>query len=241
MSGSWKVVPLVAAVLLGGCARIAETHYFEQPLADGSGRSNYFRIRVTGHSWFSSTRYIAGYYDERAIDLFFNEVKTGSPPSDGAGAEGKAASPRATFRPLFPQDAKLPGTDELVKPLKDAGDGTFLMLFSTNATAVADAIGQFAENQLAADALVNIVSRGEVRDLDARKERADRGLAGVSALKAELDALVGLLPDGPAAPPQDETNRAMLRVLNAVARGLGHTGSFTTTDQAAGWFATVQP
>jgi hypothetical protein len=227
--------------LLTSCATVKETHYFQQPLPDSSGRANYFRLQVRGEGTWSSARYIAGFYDERAIDLFFNEVKAASStaPASDTKDTAPAASPSGAIRPLFPEGTKLPGTDESVKPLKDPGNGTFLMIFSTNANAVADAIGQFAENQLAADALTNIVNRRDVEAFADRQDRAERRMAGADALTAELDALVSLLPDG-AAPPADQTERSMLRLLNAIGRELGHTGTFASVDQASGWFMTPQ-
>jgi hypothetical protein len=237
------LVSLAACFAVSACARIHETHYFQQNLADSSGRANYFRLEVSGRAYFSAARYIAGFYDERAVDLFFNEVKSGgtSDKKTGDNTEAPASSSAATstIRPLFAADATLPGTDEVVKPLKDPGDGTFLMLFSTNATAVADAIGQFAENQLAADALTNIVNRSEIRSRAERQGRAEGRLAGVSALKATLDALVELVPKG-ADPSVPATERSMLRILNALARGLGHSGSFASITEASAWFAATQ-
>ncbi len=236
-----RLAPLASYLALTACARIHETHYFQQSLADGSGRANYFRLEVSGHAYFSAARYIAGFYDERAIDLFFNEVKSGDAAAkDRQNAEEGTGTPtKSIIRPLFTADATLPGTDEVVKPLKGPGEGTFLMLFSTNATAVADAIGQFAENQLAADALTNIVNRSTIQSFSDRQEGAEQRLAGVPALKAELDALFELVPKG-ADPPVPATERAMLRILNALARALGHTGSFASINEASGWFAALQ-
>jgi hypothetical protein len=228
--------------LLTGCATVKETHYFQQLLPDSSGRANYFRIQVRGSASLSSARYIAGFYDERAIDLFFNEVKAGSSTTPAASDDQEtapAAHPSGAIRPVFPEGAKLPGTEETVKPLKDPGNGTFLMIFSTNANAVADAIGQFAENQLGADALTNIVNRRDVQAFADRQDRAERRMAGADALTAELDALLALLPDDKS-PPADQTERSMLRLLNAIGRELGHTGTFTSVDQASGWFTTPQ-
>jgi hypothetical protein len=216
---------LAGAASLCACATgFKEDHYFQSLSAKTGEVTNYYRLRVTGRASGTSARYVSGYYDERAVDLFFNEVKVG--PTDPE-AEGTRA--------IFSADLKDPGTEDKIKPLSpDDAHGAFVMILSTNASSVARAIGQFAENQVVADAVTNLANREQIlRDTSA--SRGDVALANASA--DEIAQLVALLPDGPS-PEAPETEKAALRLLNSIARGLNATvPSFDNFDDASAWFA----
>lgn len=91
-----------------GCASFEENHYFQSvklnTLAGESVPTNFYRLHVSGRAWFSSARYCSGYYDERAVDLFFNEVKL--KPTESSDKN-----------PVFRDGQKNPGTQEIIKPL----------------------------------------------------------------------------------------------------------------------------
>lgn len=133
-----RSVPMRSAVLLSallltsGCATsFTEDHYFKSVSASSGRPTNYFRLRIHGRACFSSARYIAGYYDERAVDLFFDEMKSASSQDD------------AKIESLF-QGGEIDLVGEKIAPLPPAPEhGAFLMIFNTNAKAVANAIGAF--------------------------------------------------------------------------------------------------
>ena len=81
--GLMRVVLAGLGVLaIAGCGTsFRENHYFSSASDNPSreGKTNYFRVTVDGWAAFSAARYVSGYYDERAIDLFFNEVKPAAP------------------------------------------------------------------------------------------------------------------------------------------------------------------
>ena len=144
-------LPLVA-LMLASCASFHEQHYFQT--TDSRGEPiNYFRVRVDGSSGLSNMRYLSGFFDERAVDLYFNEVKPTSATPDTA----------ANIEPLFQSNQKSPGTDTTIAGLEPTTHGALVMIFSSNPNAVADTIGQFAETQQVADALTNLVNRDRVR------------------------------------------------------------------------------
>jgi len=219
------LVGTAGASLLSGCATgFKEDHYFQSVSPKTGEVTNYYRLRVRGRASGTSARYVSGYYDERAVDLFFNEVKVGQTPEDADGT-----------RTIFSADLKDPGTQDTIKPLSpDDAHGAFVMILSTNASSVARAIGQFAENQVVADAVTNLANREQIlRDTSA--SRGDVALA--NATSDELARLVALLPADGAGSAAD-TEKSLLRLLNSVARGLG--GKFVTFDSfddAAAWFA----
>ena len=214
----------VVALLAPACTSFSEDHFFGVPQSSlggtGVAKENYFRVRVKGRAALSSARYVSGYYDERAVDLFFNEVKA----SSGAQPD---------VRPLFVNDQKNPGTDQNIKPLDpDEAHGVFVMIFSTNAKVIADVIGQFAENQVVADAITNLVNRDTVRRLQGADPQPIFEREQAKAVAAELERLMGMVPTAPAA-PKDATLRAYLRVFNLIARAQGRDETYDNFAEAA--------
>lgn len=210
---------------LGGCATsFKEDHYFQSINPKTEEVTNYYRLRVRGRAAGSSARYVSGYYDERAVDLFFNEVKLGTTEATSG-----------VTREIFSSNLKDPGTNDAIKPLSpDDTHGTFVMILSTNASSVSRTIGQFAENQVIADAVTNLTNRDQIlRQASVLKGRAARA----NATTDELTELMKLLPsnDTPAGP---ETEKALLRILNSLATGVsGVPTAFESLDHAAIWFA----
>jgi hypothetical protein len=207
----------VLALLLAGCSTFNEKHYFHS-VDTVSGRPvNYFRVTIKGSSTFTRSRYISGYYDERAVDLFFNEIK---PTSDG------------DVKKIFLADQTAPGTTEKVVPLAPE-NGTFLMIFSTNAKSVTDTLGQFAESQVVADAVTNLLNRGQIRAAreSAAKETTKTGEG--KAFAALVEKIITELPNDAAA---DVAKDQTLRALRQIAAALGSDGQFKDLDEAQAWF-----
>lgn len=63
-------------VFLGGCsyASFQETQYMMAHNPE-TGTTNYFRIKLVGHSTNSSVKYSMGYYDKEAVDRLFGEAQ----------------------------------------------------------------------------------------------------------------------------------------------------------------------
>ena len=218
----WRspLVLLALTLLYSSCTSFTETHYFHSVNADSGKPVNYFRITVNGNAGLTRARYVSGYYDERAVDLFFNEIAPG------------AATTSGDVKPIFVNDQTLPGTTTKVTPLSPQ-EGVFLMVFSTNAKSVTDTIGQFAENQLVADAMTALVNRDRIKALRAAAAADATFTARAQATAAQLDGIVKALPDDATAPV---AKNEALRLLRAIAIALGGDGSFRTTEGAAAWF-----
>jgi hypothetical protein len=224
---------LVAKCLLGcgvalaatGCATtFEETHYFQSLDPVTKTPTNYYRLKVKGYGAMTSARYVSGYYDERAVDLFFNEVKVAE---TGSGATG--------VRKLFEEGQKLPGSDDTFKPLDpSAKDGAFVMILSTNASSVTQTIGQFGENQVVADAITNLVNRDAIH----RDQAANTSTASMANATAdELRKVMEKLPSD-SNPNKETTRRFLLRALNTIASGFGYgPTSFRSLDEAEAWFS----
>lgn len=214
-----------AALWLSGCAGFSQVYHFQSaPASDGV--PNFFRVKVDGDAQTARARFVAGFYDERAVDLYFNEVKSST----------------ADIRKIFEDGQKEPGdSNAVIKPLTpDAARGSFVMIFSTNPKAVADTIGSFADSQLVAEALTNLLNKKEVEA--ARILTANRGVndAVTTALAEELAALVPAAPAGNAAPPsKEELTRTYLRALEAISRHAGGPATFSDLPAAKAWLSTL--
>jgi hypothetical protein len=215
--------PLLILFLVSGCAStFGEKHYFQTVNEKTGDVSNYYRLTVKGFTAFSSARYVSGYYDVRAVDMFFNELKIGET------AQGTTSSAK-----LFVDNLKEPGTSNIITPLSPSkGNGAFVMVLSTNASSVTNTIGQFAENQIVADAITNLANRDL---LIAEEIKGQADVLSANATKDELIELFKLVPSTQR-PEAEETSNAYLRILNSIARGLGYDQSgFKTFKEAKDW------
>jgi len=219
MNSKWKLAVAIAALDLGACATFDQTYHFQS--TGKSGSTNFFRVTVSGEAQTAKARYLAGFYDERAVDLYFNELK----PAQGSEDQ---------IRNVFVDGAKPPGESEALKPLTpDKAHGTFLMIFSTNPKAVADTIGAFADSQVVADALTNLTNRNEI--VAARALAADQGVSDQAA-DAIADELKELIPAAADTPPAAAAlNTTYFRALEAIIRALGTSLSISSYDDARQW------
>jgi hypothetical protein len=215
---------LCVLTALAGCSTtVHENHYFAayRDGADG-GREpvQFYRLTVDGNTQFSNTRYLTGYFDERAVSLFFNEIK--------APANQK----------LFDENMVLPGAAPGTKltPLSPSPeDGAFVLIMSTNADAVASTIGSFAESQAVADAITRMVNRDKILAKGQSDARLTVNKAEATALVAQLDAQIDAAHKaGKGSQAADQ----YLRALTSMARHLGYNGAdFANANAARDWFA----
>ena len=160
---------------------------------------------------------MSGYYDERAIDLFFNEIRTPDTPST-----------------LFPANQTNPGTDTKLTPLSPtAENGAFVLILSSDADSVANTIGSFAESRAVASAITNLINRDQLTE----KQESD---AVLPTQKAEAEALLASLRAqmdiAGAADTATKAETAYLRVLGTLANELGGDRDFANFAEARTWF-----
>lgn len=212
----------LALTLCGCAATVRENHFFAAYRANsGVNREpvQFYRVSVDGNSYFSNTRYLTGYFDERAVSLFFNEIK-------GTNATNN--------RRLF-SDEMVAAETKLAPLAPTAANGAFVLIMSNNVDAVANTIGSFAESQVVADALTQVLNRERVVD----KSRSDallavdktKATAMVAQLTSQTTAATG-------AARGDAAAVSYLQALTTLARNLGYTGpQFASLDRAREWFA----
>ena len=209
--------------LTGCAAKIQEQHYFAAYRENVDGVREpvqFYRLAVDGSAQMSNTRYLTGYFDERAISLFFNEIK--------------APANQKVFDDAMVLPGAPPGT-KLTPLTPSPENGALVMIMSTNADAVASTIGSFAESQVVADSITRMLNRDRVL----AKAQSD---ARLTVQKAEGTALVSQL-DAQAkaartAGSGTDAAANYLRALTTLARGLGYNGEdFAKLDDARTWFA----
>lgn len=208
----------VSLGLMTGCAQFGERHYFGAFDRSTGEVVNFYRLDVSGKARFSSARYLSGAYDERALDLFFNEMRT---------SEGSKSM-------VFVEGQMEPGTETVIKGLSPNSDrGAFVLILSTNADAVANTIGSFAESQVVARAIANLISAGRTE----AKRRSDANIAILKSTGAALETqLATQLVEAGKATTAVASERAYRRMLITLARGLGHDETFSSFDDARRWF-----
>jgi len=117
---------LLLPLWLCSCANIYEVHYFKDKISSSSSTKiipNYYKVEIRAHSFLSSSRYLSGYFDQGAINLYFNEFTQ-------------------------PANGKLFGNQESPSAFTDEKGNELVLIFSTNSKAVSDQIGAIAKNQV---------------------------------------------------------------------------------------------
>jgi hypothetical protein len=201
---------LVTCVGLVGCATwFGETHYFKSVNPSGEP-INYYRLKVEGGAVLSSARYASGFFDERALDIYFGE---------------SIAQPEGGRIPT------VPGAEVISLERKDGGK--LLMILSSNSDAIAEQIGQLAENQEIATLLARLIRRDAI--LGAADAELDLDVQVVRGrILAELgDTLLANVDPNQASP--DALQAGLLQFVNALAAGLGSTQPFGNLAEAAAW------
>ncbi len=254
-SGNWLFgtisIWVSSVILLTGCAAsVDEKHYFAavgRPTAENpAGIVNIFRLKVNAKTGLANARYIAGTYDERAVDFFFNEVKSEDyKPSGGLGF-----GPDKIFPLTCPtKDDSNTEKDECkeayqqaikVIPLSpntpDDDFSAFVIILSTNANAIAETIGAIAESEVAIQSVNYLINKDTF-------ESAERFKAEKALLNRERNALVEDLTARFAKLESDESpnSRSEMAILRAIAIALEPDKqiSFDTTKEADAWFSTV--
>ena len=222
MKTSIPMIIVVTWLIMSGCtASVNEKHYFGSfnKMSDTPTKPvNFYRLNVSGTAYFSSARYLAGFYNERAVDLFFNEMR----------------SDKQDKSTLFKVDLKEPGTDDSIKPLTPTpGNGAFVLIMSSSADSIANAIGSFAESEVVAEAITNLVAKEKIQE----KIKSDATIPVVTSRGTALESQLSiLLEDAKSQTDPEESKKAYLRVLNALGRALGYDSSFTSFAEARKWF-----
>jgi hypothetical protein len=189
----------------------SERHFFKSEDAYGNP-VNYYKLSVSGKNFLSSTRYLSGYFDEKAVDAYFNQF---SQPDKG----------------LFDGTIKTGGGN--VKPLEDALNGRKLvLLLSSNSDAIAQQIGQFANNHAVMSDLTRLIYRDHIKEANSAKTSADLQQIRGKALADIGDKVIGGMADNA---DQATAKANFLFYANRLAAEFNNTVPFATLDEAKIW------
>ena len=210
MNKYWIV--LCTCVFLAGCASsFSEKHFFKSVDAQGNP-VNYYRLNVEGRTSLASARYLSGYFDEKAVDAYFNQI---TQPRD------------ASFRDVVNSDGKD------IQPLSDDLKGRKLvLLLSSNSDAIAQQIGQFANNQAVMADLTRLIYHDRIIDAREAQTAANLQQSRGKALANIGERIIAKISDTADA-ATIESN--ILFYVNRLAAEFGNTTPIRSLDDAKTW------
>ncbi len=153
--------PILIMIMFTSCSTFHEIHYFKDKVDTKNGISlvpNYYKVEIRGYSLISSSRYLSGYFEQSAINLYFNEM---TQPK-----EAKLFNKTDDNEMTQPKEAKLFNkTDDDDKTFTNEKGNELILILSTNAKAVSDQIGNIAKNQDILNSLATITQKEKYTEL----------------------------------------------------------------------------
>ena len=122
-------------ILFVSCQGGYEIHYFK------SGE-NYYRLRINESSFASKSRYMGGFYDDKAVDRYFGEM---SQPVEKDTTKAK------DVQFIVPNVS-----DHTSDQLRIDSSKKLVLILSTNSNAISEQIGAFAENDRILEAILRL-------------------------------------------------------------------------------------
>ena len=211
-----------------GCSSFKEVHFFSD---NTPGIPNYYRLKVSGFSFFSSSRYLSGYYDPAAVNQYFNEIKQ---PEKGRFTVPQIA---ASVAP----DSLLTTTLNKGQFLKSGSHSKLstidkerlVLIYSTNSDAVSNQIGLISQNDATMDALALLLYDNQYEE--------ERGVEVKDAVSRSRNSLLIGLGEplvenlNEATDSQAKVFSSLLQYMNALALELGNTTPFANFEEAEEW------
>ena len=149
-----KVILVVLSLAtLVSCSSFSEEHYFKDRVTSSTNGDvnivpNYYKVKICGYSFLSSSRYVSGYFDQNAINLYFNEI-------------------------VQPENAKLFNTktdaDNNNSLVTNEAGNELVVVLSSNAKAVTEYIGSIAKNQNILNSIAQITQKEKIEEANAVK------------------------------------------------------------------------
>ncbi|WP_312285929.1 hypothetical protein [Chryseobacterium gleum] len=132
-------ISLILSFLSFSCTSINEVHYYKDKVY-GTNLPNYYRVTVHANSLFTSTRYLSGYFDQSAVNLYFNETTQ-------------------------PDKATFIVKDENTNKYEETGN-ELVILFSTRAQAISNNISNFSNNKSILDNIYKLSIKGKIEEAE---------------------------------------------------------------------------
>lgn len=238
-----KVVAFVfilGIVLLCGCSmKVRETHHLGIWDHEQQQFMDFYRIKVLATAQFSTAHYTSGIYDEKAVDLMFNEFRKSDPDTLNSRSLRSLSSASGLCSENTGADKE--GTSEGIC----VSDGVFVFILSTDARAIADTIATFAQSEALASAIYSLANKevvAESKKIEAYREV--RSTVGES-LAARINLFFNqadIILDGPGAEDDKlaKFRENYLQLLYTIARPLGRKSAFDSLMEANVFFSTYE-
>lgn len=146
------LVPLAVGMIVS-CSSFSEEHFFKDRVTSTTNNDvnivpNYYKVKICGYSFLSSSRYVSGYFDQNAINLYFNEI-------------------------VQPENAKLNTTktdsDNNQSLVTNESGNELVVVLSTNANEVTDFIGSIAKNQTILNSVAQLTQKDKINEANSVK------------------------------------------------------------------------
>lgn len=194
--------------LFMSCQSGKEFHYFKEG-------DNYYRLRVRERAFLSSSRYQSGHYDESAVDNYFSEIRR--PDSTGQVIPVKVLDPSG-------------------KTISQ-GSTKLVMILSTNAEAVAEQIGNLAENEQTLELMARFTNKDIQNENIRLKQELSQKQNKDAALIEFGNSTLAAIPDTDKTKAKlNQTKNIILAFVNSLAASTGRKQPFTELEQAQNWF-----
>ncbi len=214
-----------AAVLLCGCSsgKLNERYHFPG-IRDGRV-VNYYRVDVEGRVKGTQLRYLSGFFDEDALNRYFN---TFSQPDGGALLSW------TNVKEDGEQANDLIGSSENRDADPQGRGRKLVLLLSQNSEAVAEQIGSIAQSEAFATIVSRIVFADDIAELEQGRLEADRVRLLAEASRADAAELAARLRSDTNLSAA-EAQALLLQFINRTAASLGAPGAFATVSEARAW------
>lgn len=193
------IILFILAFSVLSCQSAKEVHYFKEG-------EQFYRLKVREHALFSSSRYMAGYFDPRAVDTYFGEITR-------------------------PDSAKL-STESVCKDGEIVDNKKLVMILSTNSDVVANQISAFAENEQTLELIAKLANQSVIEDSKELANEKANLLSTVESLVSVGDQFVQRLDTL----SNKEAISNLLAYLNYVAASQGRTKAFQNITEADEWY-----
>lgn len=208
-----------------GCHAIVKEQYFlATPEADPETR-NYYRVTVRGRAFASRSRYVSGFFDDKAVEEYFGEFSQpdgGTLPSAAKDADG--APEECKGHSAEREECKAVDDTAIDQRLENR---SLVLLLSANSDAVAGQLGAMAENEHLMDVVGTMLSRGNQEQVTEREHELGELEARTDAFRSRAEALL--------ATPEVVQQADVMALANQLASILGASERFADAKQARRW------
>lgn len=195
---------LTFILVFSGCQVAKELHYFRQG-------DNYYRLNVKAKAIASKSRYIAGYFDEHAVDNYFSELTKPDSVSFIARKSNQT-------------------TSKDIESLEDVSNAKLVMILSTNSDVVSEQIGNLAQNEQTLEMLARLSNKDKIEENIRLQEELDKVYTQNQGVIQAGDIFISSLDTIP-----DKAEEQLLTFLNFMAAIKGYNVTFRTTEEAVDW------